>query len=321
MDRERREAAAQAIWTAWSGHRLIDGLPEACRPATITEGYEIQAALARLAGAEPVGWKIAATSAAGQTHIGVDGPLAGRLWRSKLHESGTALPAGHLHMAVVEAEFAFRLGEDLPGGGNGDYTVDAVMEAVAALHPAIEIPDSRFRDFTVVGAAQLIADNGCTEYCVLGPEAPADVARRGPPRPSGRRHHRRRRSRDRHRRQRPRRSAPRAHLARQRPRAPRHPARRRRRGHHRHLHRAGADQAREARARGLRRPRRGRGGAGLVLEQHSTTRGHDGPCDPHLPLSPSSQEEGERGRRGPFSPSPPRRGGEGRGEVGAFGPL
>ena len=47
------------------------------------------------------------------------------------------------------------------------------MDAVAALHPAIEIPDSRFRDFTVVGAAQLIADNGCTEYCVLGPEAPA----------------------------------------------------------------------------------------------------------------------------------------------------
>ena len=46
------------------------------------------------------------------------------------------------------------------------------MDAVAALHPAIEIPDSRFRDFTVVGAAQLIADNGCTEYCVLGPEAP-----------------------------------------------------------------------------------------------------------------------------------------------------
>ena len=48
------------------------------------------------------------------------------------------------------------------------------MDAVAALHPAIEIPDSRFEDFTVVGAAQLIADNGCSEYCVLGPEAPAD---------------------------------------------------------------------------------------------------------------------------------------------------
>ena len=171
MTDTKSDAAAQAIWTAWSGHHLIDGLPEACRPGTTGEGYAVQAALARLAGATPVGWKIAATSEAGQKHIGVDGPLAGRLWESKLHQSGTKLPAGHLHMAVVEAEFAFRMGRDLPGG-DGDYTVDAVMDAVAALHPAIEIPDSRFRDFTVVGAAQLIADNGCTEYCVLGPEAP-----------------------------------------------------------------------------------------------------------------------------------------------------
>ena len=76
-------------------------------------------------------------------------------------------------MAVVEAEFAFRLGRDLPGG-NGDYTVDAVMDAVAALHPAIEIPGLPVsRTSRVVGAAQLIADNGCSEYCVLGPEAPA----------------------------------------------------------------------------------------------------------------------------------------------------
>ena len=172
MTDTKSDAAAQAIWKAWSGHHLIDGLPEACRPSTAAEGYAMQEALARLAGARPVGWKIAATSAAGQKHIGVDGPLAGRLWESKLHQSGTKLPAGHLHMAVVEAEFAFRLSRDLPGG-NGDYSVEAVMDAVAALHPAIEIPDSRFRDFTVVGAAQLIADNGCTEYCVLGPEAPA----------------------------------------------------------------------------------------------------------------------------------------------------
>ena len=173
MDAERHDAAARAIWGAWSGHTLIDGLPEACRPGTLAEGYAVQAALARIAGARPVGWKIAATSAAGQKHIGVDGPLAGRLWESKLHASGVTLPAGHLHMAVVEAEFAFRLGKDLPGG-DGDYAVDAVVEAVAALHPAIEIPDSRFSDFTAVGAAQLIADNGCTEYCVLGPEAPPD---------------------------------------------------------------------------------------------------------------------------------------------------
>ena len=173
METARSAAAARAIRDAWRGRALIDAIPESCRPRTSVEGYAAQAALARLLGARPIGWKIAATSAAGQKHIGVDGPLAGRLLESRTHRSGTALPAGHLHMAVAEAEFAFRMGTDLPGRG-ADYAVEEVMAAVSALHIAIEIPDSRFRDFTAVGAAQLIADNACTEYFVLGPEAPPD---------------------------------------------------------------------------------------------------------------------------------------------------
>ena len=49
---------------------------------------------------------------------------------------------------------------------------------MATLHPAIEIPDSRYDDFTIVGAAQLIADDACAHYFVLGDAAPDDVARR-----------------------------------------------------------------------------------------------------------------------------------------------
>jgi 2-keto-4-pentenoate hydratase len=47
-----------------------------------------------------------------------------------------------------------------------------VVEATAALHLGIEVPDSRFEDFSIVGAPQLVADNACTEYFVLGPAAP-----------------------------------------------------------------------------------------------------------------------------------------------------
>jgi 2-keto-4-pentenoate hydratase len=46
-----------------------------------------------------------------------------------------------------------------------------VMAAVATVHPAIEVPDSRFEDFTRVGAPQLIADNACADYFVLGTPA------------------------------------------------------------------------------------------------------------------------------------------------------
>ena len=48
-----------------------------------------------------------------------------------------------------------------------------VLDAVGTLHPAIEIPDSRFADFVSAGAAQIIADNACAHLFVLG--APATV--------------------------------------------------------------------------------------------------------------------------------------------------
>ena len=73
-------------------------------------------------------------------------------------------------MRVAEAEFAFRMGVDLPPRPQ-PYSVDEVLAAVATLHPAIEVPDSRFDDFTIVGAPQLIADNACAHLFVLGPAA------------------------------------------------------------------------------------------------------------------------------------------------------
>ena len=40
---------------------------------------------------------------------------------------------------------------------------------MGSLHLSIEVPDSRYRDFTKVGAAQLIADTACASWLVLGP--------------------------------------------------------------------------------------------------------------------------------------------------------
>jgi 2-keto-4-pentenoate hydratase len=52
--------------------------------------------------------------------------------------------------------------------------VQEVLDAVATLHPAIEIPDSRFADFVSAGAAQIIADNACAHLFVLGPPTEAN---------------------------------------------------------------------------------------------------------------------------------------------------
>jgi 2-keto-4-pentenoate hydratase len=119
------------------------------------------------------GWKIAATSAAGQKHIGVDGPLAGALLAARLHRNGATVPLGNSLMCVAEAEFAFRLARDLPAR-TAPYTQDEVMAAVDALHPAIELPDSRYADFVHAGAPQLLADCACANYFVLGEAVAAD---------------------------------------------------------------------------------------------------------------------------------------------------
>jgi 2-keto-4-pentenoate hydratase len=52
--------------------------------------------------------------------------------------------------------------------------VQEVLDAVATLHPAIEIPDSRFADFVSAGAPQIIADNACAHLFVLGPATEAN---------------------------------------------------------------------------------------------------------------------------------------------------
>ena len=70
-------------------------------------------------------------------------------------------------MRVGEPEFAFRMAKDLPPRSE-PYTAREVLDAVGTLHPAIEIPDSRFFDFTSAGAAQIIADNACAHLFVLG---------------------------------------------------------------------------------------------------------------------------------------------------------
>ncbi len=173
MNQERISESADIIWTTWKSSALIEALPEHCRPSNRKEAYAIQAEVARLSAQPLFGWKIAATSTEGQEHIGVDGPLAGRLLAGRVLESGAQLVLGHNLMKVAEAEFAFRIGQSLPPRAE-NYSMEEVLAAVETLHPAIEIPDSRYTDFATVGAPQLIADNACACWFIIGPETKAD---------------------------------------------------------------------------------------------------------------------------------------------------
>jgi 2-keto-4-pentenoate hydratase len=170
LDNNQIAAASRTLHDHWRAGTKLAGLEAPQRPRDRAEGYAIQAEIEKYSNEPLFGWKIAATSEAGQKHINVDGPMAGRiLSETVIADGGTASMAGN-EMRVAAPEFAFRMRADLPPR-SAPYSVQEVLDAVDTLHPAIEIPDSRFADFVSAGAAQIIADNACAHLFVLG--APA----------------------------------------------------------------------------------------------------------------------------------------------------
>ena len=169
----QQTGAAAILWQNWQQRTRIDQLPPDCRPGDRAAGYSAQKEIVKFSGQDVVGWKIAATSAAGQKHIGVDGPLAGPLLANRVLADGATVPLDGNIMMVAEAEFAFKFAGALPRRAN-PYTQEEVLHAVESLHPAIEVPDSRYNDFVKVGAPQLIADTACADWFVLGRPTTAD---------------------------------------------------------------------------------------------------------------------------------------------------
>ncbi|KJC41918.1 hydratase [Bradyrhizobium sp. LTSP849] len=163
LDKDQIAAASRILAQHWRDGTKLDALEPRLRPQTRAEGYAVQAALS----GKVFGWKIAATSEAGQKHINVAGPMAGRILSDTVIADGGTASMKANAMRVGEPEFCFRMGRDL-APRPAPYSVDEVLAAVDTLHPAIEIPDSRFADFASAGEAQLIADHACAHLFVLG---------------------------------------------------------------------------------------------------------------------------------------------------------
>ncbi len=172
MSEEKARQAAAALWALWNAGETINSLPPHCRPENETEGRSAQMLFPELAEDRIAGWKIAATSAGGQRHIGVSAPLEGPYLASHVHQDGAVLSMAGNHMAVAEAEFAFRFGSTLQSR-EVPYSRAEIVDAIASLHPSLELPDSRISDFSKAGAATLLADCACGRDWVIG--APTDA--------------------------------------------------------------------------------------------------------------------------------------------------
>jgi 2-keto-4-pentenoate hydratase len=111
-----------------------------------------------------VGRKIGLTSLAVQKQLGVDQPDYGMLFDDMAIPDGWEISRKQLIQPKVEAEVAFVLDRDLD---SDRLTIADVIRAVAFALPAIEVVDSRVKDWKI-GILDTIADNASSGLYVLG---------------------------------------------------------------------------------------------------------------------------------------------------------
>ena len=161
------QAISDALLDAESTKKPIDPLTVTYPGLTAEEAYRVQLAGVQAKtrqGRRIVGKKIGLTSKAMQDLFGVPEPDYGHLFDSMLVPEGQPCRRADLLLPRVEGEVAFVLKETLKGPG---VTIADVLRATEGVMPAIEIVDSRIRDWKIK-LPDTVADNASSGLFVLG---------------------------------------------------------------------------------------------------------------------------------------------------------
>jgi 2-oxo-3-hexenedioate decarboxylase len=159
--------------------RTATAVPQLAEPLALDDAYRVQtASLARRyeRGQRRVGIKMGFTSRAKMAQMGIDDMIWGRLTDAMMvADGGTIHLTSYVHPRV-EPEIAFLLKAPLAGR----VSAPAALAAVEAIAPALEIIDSRYKDFRF-SLTDVVADNSSSSSFVVGPWAAAqtDIANLG----------------------------------------------------------------------------------------------------------------------------------------------
>ncbi len=146
--------------------KITDDYPE----MTYEDAYDIQwtaRAAKEARGTKIVGMKMGLTSQAKMKQMGVPNPCYGYLADYFAYGDGAEIKIDELIHPKVEAEIAFVLKDDLTGPG---CHIGDVLAATDFVMPAVEIIDSRYKDFKF-DLKSVIADNSSSSRYVSGGRA------------------------------------------------------------------------------------------------------------------------------------------------------
>ncbi|API92024.1 2-keto-4-pentenoate hydratase [Virgibacillus pantothenticus] len=158
---------AKHLTSAWEGRKGVQPITGLSPDITIDEAYDVQLYTINQkvnSGQRITGKKIGLTSKAMQEMLGVNEPDYGHLLNSMEYKNGEEVTFTHLLQPKVEGEVAFILKNDLTGP---NITVSDVLQATDTVAPALEIVDSRIKDWKI-RLEDTVADNASSGLYVLG---------------------------------------------------------------------------------------------------------------------------------------------------------
>jgi len=173
VDDLSRARAASELLAAYASREPIAPLTSTYDDLTLEDAYAVQLLQIQeltSAGRTIKGHKVGLTSAAMQRLLGVREPDYGHLLDDFFHLEHTPIPVDGFLQPRIEPEVAFVLKRPLRGPG---VTVHEAIAAVDFVLPALEIVDSRIRDWKI-GLFDTIADNASSGAVVLG-STPSDI--------------------------------------------------------------------------------------------------------------------------------------------------
>ena len=163
------KTAAQLLLHARKPGQALTALPENALPADKTQAYAAQAELVSLLSnhsGKPVGYKVGCTNATARQMLALDSPFSGRCFEKELSASPASIDAATLHMIGIEPEIAVRISKDLAPSKIWQRT--DVIDHIGAVMPSVEVVESRFSTWPLMGFLSAIADNGVHRHLVLG---------------------------------------------------------------------------------------------------------------------------------------------------------
>ncbi|MFG2502884.1 2-keto-4-pentenoate hydratase [Streptomyces sp. NPDC048441] len=176
VDADTVEALAARLDTAQTSRTDTPSLADT-HDFGVDEAYAIQAALLarrEARGERIVGVKLGFTSKAKMAQMGVSDVIVGRLTDAMRVTDGDDVDLSRFIHPKVEPEVAYRLCRDVD---LADPTTD-IESCVDAVAPALEIIDSRYRDFRFT-YSDVVADNTSAAAFAIGPWRPVrDVSNR-----------------------------------------------------------------------------------------------------------------------------------------------